>query len=551
MVRLFYLSIIPFCGKSRLQFSDMKKILLVASGDLRLSANSACWPTQSAMEAQLVKVLSEKYNVELVRIHEVDPVKGHGFIDTQRAGLEAFSKADPNLPIIVAESVWQYSHHILGGLLAHQGPILTLANWSGQWPGLVGLLNLNASLTKAGKKFTTIWSEKFDDELFHTTLSNWLEKGEFVHPTSHVAPYKSGVTPEEEIGRKIAARIRRDGVILGVFDEGCMGMYNAIIPDELLFSARIFKERLSQSALVFEMTQVTDHEANACFEWIIAQGMTFDFGTDPKTELTKFQVIDQCRMYIAACRIADEFGCDALGIQYQQGLKDVAPASDLAEGLLNNSHRPPVTRKDGTIIREGQPYIHFNEVDECAGIDGLLTMWVHEALGQPVENTLHDLRWADFDASGTVSDDVWVLEISGAAPPAHHIGGYEGTHGYRQPPMYFPAGGATCSGVAKPGEIVWSRIFVEDSKVQMDIGRAHVIELPQVETERRLNSTTPVWPIMHTVLHGVTRDQMMARHRSNHIQVAYANSAEEADQCLLAKAAVAETLGFIVHLCGV
>lgn len=38
-------------------------------------------------------------------------------------------------------------------------------------------------------------------------------------------------------------------------------------------------------------------------------------------------------MYIAALRIADDFGCAAIGIQYQQGLKDLAPASDLlAEG---------------------------------------------------------------------------------------------------------------------------------------------------------------------------------------------------------------------------
>ena len=47
-------------------------------------------------------------------------------------------------------------------------------------------------------------------------------------------------------------------------------------------------------------------------------------------------------MYIAAVRIADEFGCSTIGIQYQQGLKDLAPASDLVEGLLNNVERPPV-----------------------------------------------------------------------------------------------------------------------------------------------------------------------------------------------------------------
>ena len=50
----------------------------------------------------------------------------------------------------MVEAVWQYSHHLLHGLYTHQGPILTVANWSGEWPGLVGMLNLNASLTKAG-----------------------------------------------------------------------------------------------------------------------------------------------------------------------------------------------------------------------------------------------------------------------------------------------------------------------------------------------------------------------------------------------------------------
>ena len=58
-----------------------------------------------------------------------------------------------------------------------------------------------------------------------------------------------------------------------------------------------------------------------------AKGMRFDTGSDPETELTDAQILEQCKMYIAAVRIADEFGCDAIGIQYQQGLKDLAPAS--------------------------------------------------------------------------------------------------------------------------------------------------------------------------------------------------------------------------------
>jgi len=255
-------------------------------------------------------------------------------------------------------------------------------------------------------------------------------------------------------------------------------------------------------------------------------------------------------MYIAAVRMAKEFGCDAIGIQYQQGLKDLLPASDLAEGLLNNDDRPPVAGADGKPIRDGQAIPHFNEVDECAGLDALLTNRVHRALGQPVETTLHDLRWGDADRSGSTGDYVWVLEISGAAPPAHHVDGWRGTDSLRQPPMYFRLGGGTVLGVAKPGAVVWSRIFVEAGRLKMDLGRARVADLPAEETQRRWNETTPQWPIMHAVLHGVTRDQMMARHKANHVQVAYATSAAEADRALQAKAALAAELGIEVALCG-
>src|SRR5204862_512778 len=106
---------------------------------------------------------------------------------------------------------------------------------------------------------------------------------------------------------------------------------------------------------------------------------------------------------------------------------------------------------------------------------------------------------------------VWVFEISGAAPPQHFIGGYAGAVSERQPPMYFRLGGGTLKGVSKPGEIAWSRVFVDGDVLRADLGRAKVIELPREETERRWRITTPQWPIMHAVTYGVTRDQMFAR----------------------------------------
>src|SRR5262249_38087371 len=156
-----------------------------------------------------------------------------------------------------------------------------------------------------------------------------------------------------------AADLAHKPAILGVFDEGCMGMYNAIIPDAALHEAGAFKERLSQSALFAAMTRVPDSEADEVRRWLDARGMTFNTGPSEENDLTDSQIRMQSKMYIAALRIADEFGCDAIGIQYQQGLKALCPASDLAEGLLNCSDRPPVKAitgpNAGKVLYEGRP----------------------------------------------------------------------------------------------------------------------------------------------------------------------------------------------------
>ena len=145
---------------------------------------------------------------------------------------------------------------------------------------------------------------------------------------------------------------------------------------------------------------------------------------------------------------------------------------------------------------------------------------------------------------------MWVFEISGAAPASHFIGGYAGAVGERQPPMYFPKGGSTLKGVSKPGEIVWSRVYIDGDALHMDIGRGGVVRLSDEETRRRWDATTPQWPIMHAVLYGISRDQMMAKHMANHIQVAYAPDAATATRALARKAAMARALGLSVNLCG-
>jgi hypothetical protein len=150
-------------------------------------------------------------------------------------------------------------------------------------------------------------------------------------------------------------------------------------------------------------------------------------------------------------------------------------------------------------------------VDECAGVDALITNRVWTKLGFAPETTLHDVRYGeDFQLDGK-KEFIWVYEISGAVPPAHLPGGYAGASSERQPPMFFKKGGGTIKGVCKAGEIVWSRVFVDNGKLKVDIGRGRAVELPKEETDRLWKITNPEWPMMLAITYGVSRNQFMAR----------------------------------------
>ena len=163
---------------------------------------------------------------------------------------------------------------------------------------------------------------------------------------------------------------------MGVFDEGCMGMYNAIIPDELLHpTGRVQGAAQPVERSTPRCAKCPTTRPAAVRTLAGREGHEVRYGPNPETDLTDEQILDQCKMYIAALRIADDFGCDI----------DRHPVSAGAEGpdcrrrtwsraLLNNVDRPPVkSAADGRVLYEGRALPHFNEVDECAGLDALVT----------------------------------------------------------------------------------------------------------------------------------------------------------------------------------
>ena len=96
-------------------------ILLIANGDLRLAANQKCWPAQARVEESVILAI-KRLGHAVERAHQYDVAKGHGFIDSQKRGMEVFRAIPPDAPLVVVEAVWQYSHHVFHGLYSHRGP---------------------------------------------------------------------------------------------------------------------------------------------------------------------------------------------------------------------------------------------------------------------------------------------------------------------------------------------------------------------------------------------------------------------------------------------
>ena len=71
-----------------------KPVVLIANGDLRLTANQKCWPEQQKMESILTRAI-EAEGFKVQRGHAYDEAKQHGFIDSQKMGMEVFRGIDP------------------------------------------------------------------------------------------------------------------------------------------------------------------------------------------------------------------------------------------------------------------------------------------------------------------------------------------------------------------------------------------------------------------------------------------------------------------------
>ncbi len=500
------------------------KIGIFWPGDYRARPNELARPNVEAATMQLERAL-KKLGRDTYRIGD--------FLTRPHEAIEALGPIDD--PLIGVYVHWVYGPQTTDGVVGKDSPLLMVSNFSGQWPGLVGLLNTGACLESLGRRHSRVWSDAEDwttDEVFMARLTEWCDTGRVVWPTDEIH-HSLPISPEANAtAAAVEAEIRQRRILALMLGDTSMGMINGYFGPRRLAPIGFAEHKIDQAWIIDRGRSIDDARLDAALDFVIDKGLTFHWGEAGADDFDRAATREQLRDYLVVLDLVKEFRADCVGWQYQLGLVPLRPPSDFAEGLLNSACRPE---------SDGEPIITATEADQGNLVPMELMKRLLKAKGLHPSVMFHDVRWGA-EHEGRF---LWVLlnsGSSGAWAMTHDASTLKGVHSWRQPAEYFPQPGGTFAGEALPGKITWARAYLSGGDLWMDVGRGEVVQLPESTREAWWGGTTRQWPFMAADL-GIRRDTLMAHYMSNHVAVAYGDVLDE-------MAALSQRLGFRVRYLG-
>ncbi|MDH5673589.1 MAG: hypothetical protein OEZ06_15650 [Myxococcales bacterium] len=499
-----------------------QKIALFWPGDGRPRPNELATPSIEAATQQLERALGKlgrrSYRVE-------------GFLSKPHHAIEKLGPIDD--PMIGVCVHWFYGPHTTDGVVGKENPLLLASNFSGEWPGLVGLLNTGACLETVGRKHSRIWTDAEDfsaDDEFMERLDAWCSSGRIDY-AEHDIRYHASISPEAAArATRVADGFRKRRALIMMLGDTSMGMINGYFGPRLLNKHGFTEHKVDQAWIIDRGRGIADGRLDDALRFVQDRGVTFHWGEKDAEDFDANATREQLRDYLAVIDLADEFKADCIGWQYQLGLLPLRPPSDFAEGLLNSACRP-----EG----DGDTIACATEADQGNAVPMEMLKRLLEDKGLHQAVMFHDVRWgAEYEGRF-----LWVLLNSGSAGAYafnHDPSTLKGVHSYRQAKEYFPVPGGTFAGESLPGQVTWARAYIRNERLCMDVGRGEVVQLPEEVRESWWQGTTRQWPFMAADL-GIGRDTLMAHYLSNHVAVAYGDVFEE-------MVALSQELGFSVRI---
>jgi L-fucose isomerase-like protein len=507
--------------------SKSKKVALFWPGDARAKPNELALPSIREATTQLDRALRK-----LGR----EPYEVPGFLSKPHEAIEKLGPIDD--PMIGVCVHWFYGPHTTDGVVGKDNPLLLASNFSGRWPGLVGLLNTGACLESLGRSFSRAWTEAADwttDAAFMDRLDEWCTTGRIHYPEDAIAYHAPVSKPAATIASKVAAGIRKRRALILMLGDTSMGMINGYFGPRLLNRHGFTEHKVDQAWIIDRGSRIDPKRIDQAMAFVKEKGLTFHWKEPGVEDFDGTATREQLRDYLVALDLVHEFQADCLGWQYQLGLIPLRPPSDLAEGLMNSVCRP---ESDGDTIACA------TEADQGNVIPMELMKRVLKEKGLHQAVMFHDVRWGAPDPSAP-ERFLWVLLNSGscgAYAMNHDPQSLKGVHSYRQPSLYFPTPGGTFAGESLPGEMTWARAYIRGGELWMDVGRGEVVKLPPKTRDAWWEGTTRQWPFMAADMK-MSRETLMAHYLSNHVAVAYGDIFEE-------MVALSQELGFRVRVLG-
>lgn len=427
---------------------------------------------------------------------------------------EAITRLGPiDEPMIGVYCHWTYGPHTTDGVVGKDNPLLLASNFSGTWPGLVALLNTSACLESVGRKHSRIWTDAPNwtkDRQFMEQLDEWCSTGSVRYGEDELH-YSAPVSPAAAaLAQEVLQEIRQRRVLALMLGDTSMGMINGYFGPRLLNPIGFTEHKVDQAWLINRGRFIADQRVDDAFHFVVEHGVKFHWKEDGAEDFTAEATREQLRMYLTVLDLVDEFQADCLGWQYQLGLLPLLPPSDFCEGLLNSVCRP---ESNGDVI------ITSTEADQGNLVPMELMKRLLKKKGLHRGVMFHDVRWG----AKHKGRFLWVLLNSGSCGAYafnHDPDTLDGVHSYRQPKGYFPVPGGTFAGESLAGPMTWSRAYIKDNELWMDIGRGEVVQLPAKVRDQWWNGTTRQWPFMAADL-GCAMETVMAHYQSNHVAVAY------------------------------
>ena len=195
-----------------------KRVAVYWPGDARAKPNELAIPSIEAATVQMERALRK-----LGR----EPYRVPGFLSKPHEAIEKLGPVDdPTVGIFVH---WVYGPHTTDGVVGKDTPLLMASNFSGRWPGLVGLLNTGACLESLGRRHSRIWTDAPDwtaDPVFMERLDEWCASGQVAYSEKEMSYHASVSDAASALARKVADEIRRRRVLILMLGDTSMGMIN-------------------------------------------------------------------------------------------------------------------------------------------------------------------------------------------------------------------------------------------------------------------------------------------------------------------------------------